>query len=92
MSEQGPPDVYTDSLGLMVTPFGIVIDVQQRAPVQGTEKPKTVAYVRMSLEHAKVLAIQLRKILKSHEDQQGSPIILHPQLYTQMGISREEDW
>lgn len=92
MSDQAPPDVYCDALGIMVTPFGLVVDVQQRAPTQGTEPPKTVAYVRMSLEHAKVLAIQLRKVLKAHEDQQGTPIPLHPQIYTQMGISREEDW
>ena len=33
MNEQAPPDVYTDSLGLMVTPLGIVIDVQLRPPL-----------------------------------------------------------
>ena len=46
----------------------------------------------MSLEHAKVMTILLRKVLKQHEDQQGTPIVLHPQIYTQMGISRQEDW
>lgn len=92
MDAQGPPDVYCDALGIMVSPFGVVMDLQQRAPTQGTEPPKSVAYIRMSLEHAKVLAIQLRKVLKSHEDQQGAAITLHPQIYQQMGISREEDW
>ena len=87
------PDIYCDGIQILVNPFDIVMQLSQRAPAPGTtEPPKTVAYVRMSLEHAKVMAIILRKILKQHEDQQGTPIVLHPQIYQQMGISPQEDW
>jgi hypothetical protein len=48
--------------------------------------------MRMSVEHAKVMAILLTKQLKAYEQQLGQPIPLHPQLYTQLGISRQEDW
>lgn len=46
----------------------------------------------MSLEQTKVLAILLRKAHKNHEEIQGMPLVLHPQIYQQMGLSREEDW
>lgn len=88
-----PPDIYCDSVQVLVSPFDAILDLKQKSPTVGsTEPPKTVAYVRMSLEHAKVFAIMLRKIIKQHEDQQGSPIILHPQVYQQLGLSPQEDW
>ena len=89
---QSVPDVYCDALEILATPFGLVLNLSQRAPVQGTDPAIPVAHVRMSLEHAKVMAIILRKVLKSHEDAQGAPIPLHPSVYSQMGISRDEDW
>ena len=92
MEEQVVPDVYCDGVQVLVSPFGIILTLSERAPTQGTEPPITVAHVRMSLEHAKVMTIMLKKILKTHEDQQGSPITLHPQIYQQMGISPQEDW
>lgn len=91
-NEPAIPDVYTDGVAIQVSPFGLVLNLTQSPPTPGTQQAKTAAYVRMSLEHAKVLAIMLRKVLKQTEEQQGSPIVLHPQIYTQMGISRQEDW
>ena len=90
--ERAIPDVYCDGVGIQVSPFGLVLNLTQSPPTPGTQQPKTAAYVRMSLEHAKVMAIMLRKVLKQTEEQQGSPIVLHPLIYTQMGISRQEDW
>ena len=46
----------------------------------------------MSLEHAKVFAIMLRKHLKGYEDQTGGLICVHPNVLQDLGISREEDW
>jgi len=48
--------------------------------------------MRMSVEHAKVLAIILRKQLKMYEQQMGEDIPLLPQVYTQLGLSKKEDW
>ena len=48
--------------------------------------------MRMSVEHAKVLAILLKKQVKVYEQQLGTEVPLHPQLYTQLGLSRTEDW
>ena len=49
-------------------------------------------HVRMSLEHAKVMAIVLRKQIKSYESQTGVDIQLPQQVYQQLGISKQEDW
>ena len=95
--EKEIPDIYTDGVQVMVNPFDVILQLTERhpsLPTQGKqpEAAKTVAYVRMSLEHAKVLTILLRKVLKQHEDQQKGKIHLHPQVCVGMGISPEEDW
>ena len=51
-----------------------------------------MATVRMSLEHAKVMAIILRKQLKQFEEQLGAEIPLPLQVYQQLGVSPKEDW
>ena len=65
--ERAIPDVYCDGAAIQVNPFGLVLNLTQASPIPGTQQPRTAAYVRMSLEHAKVMAIMLRKILKQHE-------------------------
>ena len=92
MVEQDVPDIYCDGMQIQASPFGIVLLLTLVPPTPGTQPPKNVAYVRMSLEHAKVVAIMLRRVMKQHEEQQGGAIVLHPQLYQQLGISRQEDW
>jgi hypothetical protein len=92
MSDQ-PPDVYCDSLQFAVSPFDAIMQLSQRSPQPGTTQPPSiVGNVRMSLELAKVKAIILRRVLKQHEEAQGHPIVLHPQVYAIMGISPQEDW
>ena len=44
----------------------------------------------MSLEHAKVVAMLLRKQLKQYERENGT-IPLPPGLYTSLGVA-QEDW
>jgi hypothetical protein len=95
--ERDVPDIYCDGLQVLVSPFDLMLQLTERDPKVGpdgkvTSENRTVAYVRMSLEHAKVVAILLRRVLKNHEDQQGSPIGLHPQVCTELTISPREDW
>ena len=51
-----------------------------------------VAVVRTSLEHAKAMAIILKKQLKNYEDGNGAPIVLHPAVWKGLGLSKQEDW
>ena len=87
------PDIYITGVQFSVSPFDMAMLFQLRpAAPSSTTPPEAVGTVRMSLEHAKVMAILLKKVLKNHEEAQGSPIVLHPQIYASMGISPTEDW
>ena len=46
----------------------------------------------MSIEHAKVMTMMLRKQIKTYEDNLGEEVPLHPQIWQQMGLSKQEDW
>ncbi len=87
------PELYADGVQIGLGPFGAILSfTMQSAGQTGTLAPIRVCNMRMSAEHAKVLAILLRKQLKVYESQLGEEIPLHPQLYTQLGISKQEDW
>jgi len=88
------PDIYCDGVQIGLTPFDVMIELGRRPaglPPQADAKPVRVGTIRMSLQHAKVFAIILRKNLKAYEDATG-PISMHPELRKQLGISKEEDW
>ena len=86
------PDIYCDGVQMGLTPYDVMIELLRRPPVLGGDvKPLRVGMIRMSLEHAKVFAIMLRKNLKNYEDTTGS-IPMHPDLLKQLGISKAEDW
>jgi len=90
MSDQ-VPELYTDAVQIGLSPFGIVLMLNMQAGPPGTA-PIRIANVLMSLEHAKVLTMMLKKQLKAFEEQMGEDIPLHPSLYTQLGFSKSEDW
>jgi hypothetical protein len=89
-----PLNVYADGAQVSVSPFTVTLMLTVAPPGAsgGTVPPTKVGEVRMSLEHAKVMAIVLRKQLKSYEESIGGQIALHPQVWNQLGLSRQEDW
>jgi uncharacterized protein DUF3467 len=87
------PVVYSDGIQVGISPFTVTLGFTVAPQAQpGTQAPTPVATVRMSLEHAKVMAIILRKQLKQFEEQLGAEIALPNQVYQQLGISSKEDW
>ena len=87
------PEAYSDGVQVGLSPFTALLSFTMQPTGQtGTMPPVRVATIRMSLEHAKVMAIIMRRQIKAFEDQMGEPITLHPQLYQQLGISRHDDW
>jgi len=87
------PELYCDGAQLGLSPFTATFSLtMQPAGQTGGMLPIKVANVRMSLEHAKVLAIMLRKQLKDYEARMGSEINLPSQVYSQLGFSKQEDW
>ena len=87
------PELYADGVQIGLGPFGVTLAfAMQPAGQTGTMAPIKVCNLRMSLEHAKVLAMMLRKQLKNFEEQMGENIPLPQQLYQQLGLSKMEDW
>ena len=88
-----PLSVYSDGVQVAMSPFTVtLVFTENPVAAPGTAAPQTVATVRMSLEHAKVMAIIMRRQLKQYEEQLGEPIKLLPQVFQQLGLSPQEDW
>ncbi len=93
-SQDQTPEVYADAFQVTVSPFGVSLTFSLReahpAPAQqGQARP--VSTVRTSLEHAKVIAMLLKRQLRNYEESNGIVINIPAQVYTQLGIA-QEDW
>lgn len=87
-------EIYSDSFRFTVTPYGVnfTFGTNIPHPSPGKVTPgKDSLILRMSLEQSKVLAMMLRRNLKNYERENGLEIALPSQLYTQLGIARD-DW
>ncbi|MCC2672953.1 MAG: hypothetical protein K0Q72_5425 [Armatimonadetes bacterium] len=92
MSED-PDPIYSDGVQVGCAPFTVALTFTiSPLPNKGPQTPKVVADVRMSPEHAKVMAMILRRQLKDFEQQLGKPVPVHPQVMQQLGLSPTEDW
>ena len=87
------PEIYCDGVQIGLSAYTATFSLTMQPVGQAEQVPPTkVGNVRMSLQHAKVLAIMLRKQLKGFEEQTGVDIQLPRQLYQQLGLSKQEDW
>jgi hypothetical protein len=90
---QPVPEFYVDAVQLSTGVYGVALTFGLNPPHPTGPHggvPKDLCVLRMSLEHAKVLAMLLRAQLKDYERENGE-IPLPPSLYTSLGIARE-DW
>ena len=95
MPDNETPDIYVDQFLVTLGVFGanmtfILSDphpAQGGVPRQGVEKVR----LRMSLEHAKIMTMLLRRQLKQYETENGVRIQIPAQVYSSIGIA-EEDW
>lgn len=87
------PEFYADAFQVTVSPFGVNMTFSLREPHPSAEKvPGTdMATVRMSPEHAKIMAMMLIRQMRDYERNSGIKIAIPAQVYTQLGIA-EEDW
>ena len=88
------PEYYIDSFRVSAGAFGVAMTLGVRPPhpePAHPSGPKEIAVVRMSLEHAKVMAMIMRRSLKEYERGTGAVINLPQKLCNEMGLSLE-DW
>ena len=85
------PDIYCDGVAVGLTPYDVLLELSRRPAKLDGKDSVHVGTVRMSLEHAKVLAVVLKRHLKTYEDQSGA-IPMHPELMHKLGVSKIEDW
>lgn len=92
MDEELEP-LFADGVQISCRPFGVTLCFTV-SPVPGSERktPRPVADVRLSPEHAKVLAILLRRQVQEFERQLGKPVPILPSVAQQLGLSPTEDW
>ncbi len=89
-----PLDLYIDGFQMGIAPFSVALAFGiSPAPGSGSpQAPKPLVTIRMSVEHAKVMTIIMRRQLKQYEESLGQPIPIPPQVYQQLGLSPREDW
>ena len=89
------PDIYCDQLQLALSPYGLALTFalsQTNPPAGGPATPTSQAIVRMSLEHAKVMAMIIRKQLKQYElEHLGDPINIPSKVLADLKLQKE-DW
>jgi hypothetical protein len=88
------PDVYADQFIVSVNVWGVALSFikgpPHPAPGQAPQGDPQ-ATIRMSLEHAKVTAMILKRQLKQYERESGTEIPIPHAVYNAMGLS-DEDW
>lgn len=94
MAESEIPDVYIDQMRVTVGVFGVTITFALSEPhpsPASAPKPEEKVRVRTSLEHAKIIAMLLKRQLKQYEEQSGTKIEIPSDVYRGLGVA-EEDW
>ncbi len=85
------PEFYSDGIEVNLTmpwTVGLTWSLKGFDPER---KPKPQVIIRMSPEHAKVVAMILKRQLKNYESQSGTTINLPQELYGKLGLP-PEDW
>lgn len=88
-------DVYADQFQMQSSPYGVALVFSvlvPQPPVPGKTPPsEPQATVRMSVEHAKVVAFLMRRQILVQERQAGVVYSVPAQVLNAMGVS-PEDW
>lgn len=95
MAEEPIPDIYVDQLRMTVGVFGVnmTFGLSEPHPTQGgmPRASDEKVRLRMSPQHAKIMAMLLKRQLKTYERDTGTVIQLPANVYTGLGVA-EEDW
>lgn len=85
-------DIYSDSVRFAVGPYGIMLEFRRTIPPEpgqdGERQEEPLARVRMSPQHALIMAKLLLKNVREYEEKIGK-ITLPPGLYRDLGVPED---
>lgn len=89
------PDIFVDQMRITIGVFGVsmTFGLSEPHPTSGGV-PRAVddkVRLRMSLEHAKIMSMLMRRQLKDYERGTGTTIEIPMNVFTGLGVSIE-DW
>lgn len=86
-------DVYCDQSRINVSPYTVTLTLAVSSPDRqaGGTMGHDLVTVRMSPQHAKTMAMSMRRVLKEFERNSNTPIAIPQELMNQLGMSME-DW
>ena len=84
------PEHYIDAFRITISPYTAYFQFSVADPASGRFKPMVV--VRMSPEHAKVMAVILKRTLLNHETESGIEIPVNPQILKENEIDLGKEW
>ncbi|MPZ98299.1 MAG: hypothetical protein GEU80_03005 [Dehalococcoidia bacterium] len=95
-AQGGDPDFdeYADSFQMSVNAYGVSLLFQRSPGVPsnpGQVIHEPLGVVRMSLEHAKVMSMIMRRQLKKFENESGFKVAIRREVLNNLQLS-EEDW
>ena len=82
------PEFYADAFRITVSPYTAYLQFSVGDPPSSGFRP--VAALRMSPEHAKVMAIILKRIIRETEREAGYEIALHPTIVKENHLDLDE--
>lgn len=90
------PDIYCDQFSVAQSAYGLTLTFSLTpstpSAIPGQQPAAPQAVVRMSLEHAKVMVMLLRRQLKQYElEHLGDPIKVPAAVLQQLNLS-DENW
>jgi len=94
LPDEKRPEFYVDQMRVTSGVFGVAMTygVSEAHPTGGGNRQvEEKVTLRMSLEHAKIVAMILRRHLKNYERETGTTIQLPANIYTSLGVAAE-DW
>ena len=88
------PEFYIDQFRVTCSAVGSAMTFGLNPPHPNpaqSQMPRDTVLLRMSLEHAKIMAMLLKRQLKAYEEQFAVTIPIPRQVYNGLGLS-QEDW
>jgi hypothetical protein len=83
------PEFYVDQFRVNYSSYTVMLSFGVGAPGQPT---RDEVILRMSPEHAKVMAILFKKSFKAFEEERGAEVTLPPSVLEEHKLSLERDW